>query len=398
MKLGGRFDLTYCSNIHSGERWSDVFTTLRRSLPVIRERLSASGPFAIGLRLSGQAARDLEEPRALQAFREFLSEGQFYVPTINGFPYGAFHGTRVKERVYLPDWRSEERVDYSNRLARLLSAFSRDAGATHASISTVPGAFRLALTSSHELEAMAQNILLHAACLKQLAADTGVTVALALEPEPACHLETSLDAVTFFEELLLSPSLLASASRASGVSLSVADVLSHVGVCLDACHMAVEFEDPVDAFARCRAAGIAVRKVQLSCAIRIDPSRSSESPEAILRRFAEDTYLHQVVTSHADALEKYNDLPDALAAAGHERGREWRVHFHVPIFLESMSGFDTTQSYLARVLDLLDETTASSCLEVETYTWDVLPPEYRTVDVCTAIARELDWVRSRLVR
>jgi hypothetical protein len=104
------------------------------------------------------------------------------------------------------------------------------------------------------------------------------------------------------------------------------------------------------------------------------------------------------VISDDAGLTRYTDLPEALAEAGGASGArdEWRVHFHVPVFLSAMSGFDTTQSYLKRVLGVLKRTGAARCLEVETYTWDVLPQEYRTTDVRTAIARELTWVRGEL--
>jgi hypothetical protein len=141
-----------------------------------------------------------------------------------------------------------------------------------------------------------------------------------------------------------------------------------------------------------------VYKVQLSSALRLHRRPDSPTPLAVLGPFADDTYLHQVVISGASGLTRYTDLPEALAAAGDTgpSADEWRVHFHVPVFLASMSGFDTTQSYLQSVLSILKRTNACRCLEVETYTWDVLPPEYRTTDMCTAIARELVWVRGEL--
>ena len=394
MKVG-RFDLTYCSNIHPGESWSQVAASLETSLPRIRALLALDGPFGIGLRLSASAARDLEQqPGALPSFREFLARGNHYVPTMNGFPYGAFHGTRVKERVYLPDWRSEERLDYANRLARLLALFAADRGQTHASVSTVPGAFRGHLTSEDDIACMAGRMLAHAAYLKRLRLDTGVTISLAIEPEPACHLETVDDALVFFREYLFRTERVESAARETGVELTVEDVARHVGVCLDACHMAVEFEDPNVAVERLTAAGVGIFKVQLSSALRVGAS-SERSPQSLLAPFAEDTYLHQVVTRGEGGLTRYTDLPDALGAGATSRSAdEWRVHFHVPIFLASMSGFGTTQAYLASVLDVLRRTGACTCLEVETYTWDVLPPEYRNTDVCTAIARELAWVRT----
>ena len=396
MKLGGRFDLTYCSNIHAGESWAQVSSALAASLPRIREQLGTDGPFGIGLRLSAAAARDLEAPDALGAFRAFLRDGNYYVPTINGFPYGAFHGTRVKERVYLPDWRSDERVEYTNRLARLLAAVAADRGETEASISTVPGAFRTEIRSDVDVAAMADRMLSHAACLKRLYEDTGVRIALAIEPEPACHIETVDDAIAFFRGYLFDADRIASAARADRSALSREEVARHVGVCLDTCHMAVEFEHPADAFSRLADEGIGVYKVQLSSALRLLGGSGTGAPRALLGRFADDTYLHQVVTSGASGLTRYTDLPDALDAADQgdvANDAEWRVHFHVPIFLAAMSGFETTQAYLASVLDVLKRTSACRCLEVETYTWDVLPAEYRTTDVCTAIARELAWVR-----
>ena len=364
-------------------------------MPRIREQLGFTGPFGIGLRLSAAAARDLDSPDCLAAFRTFLRDGNYYVPTINGFPYGAFHGTRVKERVYLPDWRSDERVDYTNRLARLLAVLAGDGGLGQASISTVPGAFRAEIGSDADVEAIAARMLRHAAYLKRLHEDTGVRITLAIEPEPACHMETVDDAVSFFTRYLFDPQQSAAAGRDAGIELTTEDVRRHVGVCLDTCHMAVEFEDPEQAFSRLRQAGIAVYKVQLSSALRLH-SGGAGSPRTLLGRFADDTYLHQVVTAGIAGLTRYTDLPEALASAGGTDGPadvEWRVHFHVPIFLDAMSGFDTTQGYLESVLNLLKRTDACRCLEVETYTWDVLPPEYRTTDVCTAIARELAWVR-----
>jgi sugar phosphate isomerase/epimerase len=397
VKVGGGFNLTYCSNIHAGETWDEVFAALSTSLPQIRNLMSCEGAFAIGLRLSAAAARSLEDDKTLAAFRAFLDDGNYYVPTVNGFPYGAFHGTRVKERVYLPDWRSDERVHYTNRLARLLSILARHRGETEASISTVPGAFRAGL-KSEDIDEISARILSHAAYLKRLCDDTGVRVSLAIEPEPACLLETAADAQAFFEDHLFNPKKIAAAARAAHMDLSPDDVRRHVGVCLDTCHMAVEFEDPESVFERLHTAGIGIYKVQLSSALRLSTS-TSQSPQTVLGRFADDTYLHQVVTCNAGGLTRYTDLPDAFDAAARQdatTGGEWRVHCHVPIFIETLPGLQTTQPFLQSVLDVLQRTGACRCLEVETYTWDVLPAECRTADMNTAIARELTWVRNIL--
>lgn len=392
------FHLTYCSNIHAGEEWDDVFAALRHALPEIRAQLGHSGPLAIGLRLSAAAARTLDAPGGLDDFRAFLSSGDFYVPTINGFPYGAFHGTRVKERVYLPDWRSDERVDYSNRLARLLVGMAAPVS-ERLSISTAPGAFRDHVRTDADVDDIADGFLRHVAFLTQLRRDTGATVTLAIEAEPACFIETTAEAVAFLRDRLFTGRALARANASSAVRITEDDVARHAGVCLDACHMAVEFEDPAAAVRAVRAAGIAIAKVQLSSALRVDEGGAGAAPEQLLRPFVDDTYLHQVVIQADGGLTRFTDLPDALRAApAPATSRQWRVHFHVPIFLAAMSGFETTQRYLLEMLHVLEAEQVATCLEVETYTWDVLPPEYRTTDMCTAIARELAWVRDRLTR
>ena len=379
------FDLTYCSNIHAGERWQDVQAALARALPSIRKHLSAGGPFAIGLRLSAQAAEQLQRPDAFAQFKAFLRDGNYYVPTINGFPYGAFHRERVKDNVYLPDWRDPARLDYSNRLASLLAELLKGSSVGRGSVSTVPGAFKGHLRSTGDGAAIASGVLGHAKHLVELHDRTGVTIVLAIEPEPACFIETSAEAIDFFTRYLFDAALV----RTHG--LTVDQVRHHVGVCFDACHMAVEFEDHAAALASFDRAGIQVPKFQISAALRV----TNRTGRDALRQFADDTYLHQVVTSENGSLTRHIDLPDAFA---HGDDGEWRVHFHVPVFLSNLGALDTTQPDLERVLELIKTRTDRPCLEVETYTWDVLPAAYRTAEMSEAIARELAWTRDRLMQ
>jgi sugar phosphate isomerase/epimerase len=390
MKIRGGFDLTYCSNIHAGEPWAEVRDAITSALPKVRRHLGVAGPFAIGLRLSARAAEELAQPAALAAFRAFLRDGDYYVPTINGFPFGAFHGERVKENVYLPDWRDRRRVDYTNRLADLLATLLSDRGLTQGSISTVPGAFKGHMGSPEDAAAIAVGILEHAGHLVALRKSTGVTIVLAIEPEPACFIETTAEAVGFFKQFLFDDGFVR-----TGSGLTVEDVRRHVGVCFDACHMAVEFEDHAASLDALDRAGIRVPKFQISSALQLsDPSPGSPGRRAI-EKFADGVYLHQVVERSAEGLRRYVDLPEALAGASLNRP-EWRVHFHVPVFLRTMGDLETTQPDLEAVLDLVKQRTDAPCLEVETYTWDVLPPEYRTADMSEAIARELSWTRARL--
>ena len=367
-------------------------------MPRVRALLGHHGPMAIGLRLSARAAETLSQPRTLDAFRHFLADGDYYVPTVNGFPYGTFHGARVKERVYLPDWKDPARIEYSNTLASLLAKLLATRPDIEGSVSTVPGAYRTTVAGDEDRRAIASSILQHAAFLNRLRTESGRTIVLAIEPEPACMIETVDDVLAFFDRYLFNETIVADAARQSRDGLTVDAVRRHIGICFDACHMAVEFEDPAAAFERVRGAGIRVGKVQLRSALRFTDLHRAENLEA-LQVFAEDTYLHQVVQRRAVGLIRFPDLPLALAAAQTESpapGDEWRVHFHVPIFLDRAGPFRTTQSYLAQVIGLAGADDVTPCLEVETYTWDVLPPHLRTADLCSAIARELSWVRSTL--
>src|SRR5258706_4491053 len=168
MKVGDGFHLTYCSNIHPGETWEAMNDALRTSLPRIREILGYRGAMAVGLRVSAQAAAELDQQATLERFHEFLRAGNYYVFTINGFPYGAFHGERVKERVYLPDWRARERLEYSNSLARILAALLAGHDDIEGSVSTVPGAFRAAIEGDDDARTIATNFLRHAVFLVRL--------------------------------------------------------------------------------------------------------------------------------------------------------------------------------------------------------------------------------------
>jgi hypothetical protein len=398
MKLGSRH-LTYCSNIHAGETWSSVRETLGDVLPALRRRLGWSGPLGVGLRLSAAAAEVLEDAPVMEEFLHFLSAGGYYVFTINGFPYGAFHGTRVKEQVYEPDWRHASRLSYTNRLANLLATLSAGHGVDSPSVSTVPGAFRANIRTDDDREAVARGFLRHAAHLVELRQRTGHTITLAIEPEPACQLETTAEVVDLLERWVLRPDAIADAAAETGVALTTTDVRRHVGICLDTCHLAVAFEDPIAALARIQAAGILVHKVQVSSALSVAEPSAPESQLA-LARFADDTYLHQVVEQSPDGLVRFDDLPAALDAArrGDAGHGPWRVHFHVPIFLESLGAFATTQPSLLATLDAVVRGNACAQFEVETYTWDVLPEEFRSIGLVPAIARELAWARDAIER
>jgi sugar phosphate isomerase/epimerase len=401
VKLGapGGPHLTYCTNIHPGENWPEVRDNVERYATAVKRSVAPDRPFGVGLRLSAAAADALARPGELDAFRDSLDEQGLYVFTLNGFPYGPFHGQPVKERVYLPDWLDPERLRYTDRLATLLAALLPDG--MEGTVSTVPGAFAPRVGGEADEARMAEMLVRHAATLHRIREETGKRIALALEPEPCCHLETSVDAVGFWERHLFAPRAIRSLAAHTGMAdgASEAFLREHLGVCLDACHLAVEWEEPAAALDRFRRAGIRVPKVQLSAGLRAEIAGPDDPRLDALEAFADPVYLHQVVERRGDGrLVRYLDLPEALARARAEPegAREWRVHFHVPLFRERLGPFTNTQPWLGELLDRLRGEPEMPHLEVETYTWDVLPERFRREDVTDAIARELRWVMERL--
>jgi hypothetical protein len=333
----------------------------------VKARVAPDEPFGVGLRLSALAATELLPVAG--DLRRWLDERGLYVFTINGFPYGPFHGTPVKEQVYRPDWLEPERLAYTNLLADVLVELLPDG--VDGTISTAPGCFRARAGGDAETR-MADQLARSAEYLEAVEQRTGKHVMLAIEPEPCCTMETLAEAVTFFERHHLDR--------------------DHVGVCLDACHAAVEYEDLDAALAALARARIAVAKVQLGAGLRVAPV-DHVAREALLP-FAEGVYLHQVVARRGEELVRFVDLPDALA--DRREFDEWRVHFHVPIFRRELGAMTSTQPFLEDLLATHRRAPISTHLEVETYTWDVLPPEFRDEPIVDAVARELAWVRARI--
>ncbi len=386
----GLGELTYCTNIHPGERWADCLAALSTFPPAIKQALCPDAPFGLGLRLSARAARDLSAPGALSGFRALLAERDLYVVTMNGFPYGRFHGTRVKTDVYRPDWRRQERLDYTLRLAGLMAELVPEG--TTASISTVPAGWAADLADEDAVAAVG-TLLIHAvAGLEALHRRTGRLITLALEPEPGCLLDTTPDALPLFRRLRgAGPRTLL--RRLTGLPAGEAEaaLTRHLGLCLDLCHMAVGFEDPAASLALLEAENIPVHKLQLSAGLRLEPA---DAPA--LAAFDDGVYLHQVSCRRGDRILRFPDLAPALASDEARRAEEWRVHFHVPLWAGRFDRLTSTTDVTAAALAIHAARPIAPHLEVETYTWDVLPAEYRREDPTRAITRELQWVLKTL--
>ncbi len=381
MKLKHGLHLAYCTNIHRGESWAQTFDSLQQYVLAVRRRVCADKPYAIGLRLGADAARELSDAATLLAFQRWLESENCYVFTVNGFPYGRFHGARVKEQVYAPDWTTRERLDYTNLLFDLLGEIV-PAG-VEGSVSTVPVSFKEFIRDESQVAAARANLWNCVEHIERVAKRTGKQFHLGLEPEPLCYIETTPETVKFFEQLR--------ADRPGDARLD-----QFLGVNYDCCHLAVEFEEPHEALGRLRAAGIKISKLHLSNALAVQPT--AEARDA-LRSFADDVYFHQVVERDANgAITRHRDLDVALAARPSPLASpEWRIHFHIPLHSPPTKLFGTTANHLLGVLDALArDPKLCSHLEMETYTWEVMPSDLKKRDVVDQLVGEYEWTFAQL--
>ena len=379
MRLAQGHHLAYCANIHRGDTWAETFAALETCALAVKERVCPSRPYAIGLRLSAQAARELARGRALARFQQWLERHDCYVFTINGFPFGRFHGQRVKEQVYAPDWTAPERLDYTNRLFDLLAQLLPPG--VEGSVSTVPGSFKEFIQTEPQRRAIRDNLFQCVQHIDRRSRESGRTLHLGLEPEPLCFLETTAETVEFF-------------ARLRDEHPGDPRLESCLGVNYDTCHLAVEYENPAEALARLRRHRIKISKLHLSSALKTRPTPAARTA---LAQFADDVYLHQVVARGADGkLVRYRDLDAALSAAATEQ-EEWRVHFHLPLHAPATDWFEPTTDHLLGVLDVLQaEPGLCPHLEMETYTWEVLPAALKSRTIADQLAAEYGWCLEHL--
>ncbi|HVV71802.1 MAG TPA: metabolite traffic protein EboE, partial [Verrucomicrobiae bacterium] len=299
------------------------------------------------------------------------------------FPFGSFHGTRVKEMVYRPDWTDGLRLEYTNRLFDLLAQLTpRDVAG---SVSTLPGSFKDFVNSREQEKRIRENLWSCVEHISRLSERTGRDLHLGLEPEPLCWLENSAETIGFFEQM-----------RDEHPGDPRLD--RHLGVNYDACHFAIEFEQARDALAQFQQQHIKLSKVHISNALRLRPDPASLKQ---LAAFSDEVYLHQVIVRRGDGtLTRFKDLGEALSsplAHGAAPADEWRVHFHIPLHCNPPGGFKSTADHVTELLELLAGTPERcSHFEMETYTWAVLPEPLRAKDVCDQLVAEYQWTLARI--
>jgi hypothetical protein len=309
--------------------------------------------------------------------------------TLNGFPYGDFHQETVKHEVYQPTWTEPPRVQYTRALIEILDQLLPPE--MEGSISTLPLEWGHPAPSDRRLETAARNLQHIAETLERLEQQRGRLIYLCLEPEPGCVLQRSADVVRFFQDHLLAHQ-------------DEDQLRRYIRVCHDICHTAVMFEQQEEVLGRYASAGIRVGKIQVSSAVvlPLDDIPPSERAAAFgqLRTFAEDRYLHQ--TTVRQAVDQpplfFEDLPQALQTveAPERMVGQWRVHFHVPIYLERFGALQTSRQDILECLAAARRAGGVKHFEVETYAWNVLPAELQMAALSDGIADELRWLHAQM--
>ena len=397
MLIDDRYHLTYCTNIHPGQDWASTFQSLVDYLPLIKNKISEDKPFGVGLRLSNKASEELALNDNLPQFKSWLITNGLYVFTMNGFHYGNFHDEVVKDKVHAPDWTTRDRVNYTVRLFEQL-AFLLPEGIS-GGISTSPISYKHWYSGTKEKNAVMETGAMHLSelilKLYKLEERTSKYLHIDIEPEPDGMLENTEDVLKFYQNFLL-PIAKNELIKILNISEEKTKkiVLRYCTLCYDICHFSLAYEEPAHTFEKLKNAGIKIGKIQVSAALKVkfDTSGKDKIWDS-LAQFDEPTYLHQVTVNSKEGVKTYNDLPIVLR--NKPDVPELRAHFHVPIFLESFEELYSTQDHILKVISILKENLISEHLEVETYTWDVLPG-YLKKDLSESIIREMNWLIDRL--
>lgn len=378
--------LCYCTNVHAGLTVAAVLSGLDDYTVPVSERYGDS--MAAGLWLARPVIDELlAESVGPKRFREELTSRGLTCHTLNTFPYGDFHSERVKENVYIPDWADPKRLEYTLNCAAILAELLPDG--VDGSMSTVPLGFKEFEQPADFRERAADQLIQLATRLEYEASVTGRCIRLAIEPEPFCLLETTAETLEFF-------SFLIARAKSAGAAEAVRE---HIGVCYDVCHQAVEFEDVGKSIRDLDAAGIRINKVHITCAIKVPAPGGNIDVREALARYAEPRYLHQTMARTSDgSVLRLVDLTQEFATSPPDDFAgcdEWRVHFHVPVNAETLGPLRTTRDELREALTAVADLDYAPHLEVETYTWEVLPDGGRT-DLVDGLTAEMTATRALL--
>ncbi|MEC8659522.1 MAG: metabolite traffic protein EboE [Verrucomicrobiota bacterium] len=383
MQIKNGIHLAYCTNIHRGEGWNETFHGLNEYTLKVKEKVSQSDPFAIGLRLGYKAALELSETGSgnLDEFIKWLDHNNCYIFSINGFPYGQFHGSRVKEQVYTPDWTFDSRVEYTNLLFDILAEILPSG--MSGSVSTLPGSFKEFIQDdTQQGNVIIENLARCGKHINDLIEKTGKDLHLGLEPEPLGWFENTPETLSFFKRFR---------------NIYGDEFDNVIGVNYDTCHLAIEYENAKESLLLLKNNNIKISKIHLSSALKLKPNQQTVDS---LKEYQDDVYLHQVIAKLQNGdLIRFKDLPDAIEnfLKGNCNDDEWRVHFHIPLHASPDSLFDDTRVHIKDTLSVLSsDPEMCKHLEMETYTWEVLPNSMQSNSVVDQLSLEYDWTLNSL--
>jgi sugar phosphate isomerase/epimerase len=394
----GMGHLTYSTLVHAGDTWEDIWDSLNTYVPKVKRNVSGNEAFGVSMRMSGSTVETLvKSPEKRADLRKFFDDNNMYLYTVNAFPHGPFKNQIIKEQVYEPDWRSETRLRYTMNVATILAEVTPEF--VNPSIQTPPLGFKPNGTGKAVADAYAENVRKFATHVNNIYKYKGRTVTLAIEPEPACFLETTPETLAFFNKSLRTDASYKNLAAKTGATLAGAKEIMarHIGVCYDICHQAVQYEDITKSLTALMKHKIPVFKLQEAAAMMI-PVVTREKIEAV-RKYAKTIYLTQTYQRSKDGkITRYLNLEDAIAAWEKKPvDCEWRIHVHVPVFLEDLGPFKSTNFAIREALAFQKKHKIAEQLEIETYTWDVLPDELKTGDIVDYVSKELEWVKAQLV-
>jgi hypothetical protein len=397
MNLGKAGHITYSTLVHPGDNWEQIWHSVNTYLPQVKARFAPSQKFGVCLRTSAPTAEALtQDPSKVADLKAFFADNDLYLYTANAFVYGVFKKQVIKEEVYEPDWRTEDRTQYTMQVANILAALAPEG--IEPSIQSAPLGFKPRVTGDDVVEAYTTNVIRVVAHLVQLHKDKGKVVTLGLEPEPRCFLETTDETVNYFTKELFSGKTAQRLAKLTGLhEADAAEAMrTHTGVVFDIGHQSVGYEDIPVSLQKLVDSGIRIVKLQEAAAMHM-PDVTQKTVDA-LQAFAKTIYLSQTCQKKDGKTTWFLNLEDAFEDWYKNPGpREWRTHFHVPVFLTDLGAFGTTRFALEQALAVHKKTPLSSHLEIETYTWDVLPDHLKTGDIVEYVTRELEWVKGQVI-
>jgi len=369
--------ITYCGNVHPVVGLSDLEQYLDESTPSVQNHFGAK--FPLGLWLPKTAMQDALSEKGLASLRGRLETLETMPVTFNAFPMEVFHGTRVKELVYTPDWSTRERLDYTKSVAQL----GVKLGMKSFSISSLSGGFK-PNDKAEKVTQYLEHWLQWVDWARSLEENESVRVSLALEPEPFNTMEDESDAIQLWAKLR-------EAAKVKGISEEY--LQRYLGLCFDTCHFSVRYVSLTEAWERLKQHSIPVHKIQVSVAPRWQASMGEESRMKFFN-WEEPVYLHQSFAKVAGQRQSFLDLDLAKRYEG--KVEEWRTHFHVPIHFghrEDSTGFE--------LIDFLNylkmHETEIPVLEVETYSFNSMGEQWgEQTSLEQSIAKEMLWLQEQM--